>query len=100
MTRSRALATFRYGAPPLFSMATTATLDRSKHMMAIDKHGRQRELDDDDVLPDGARIRVGLEFMDSAQRAVAQQSKRTLTDAHGNAPGHRPGYVFSTDSNN
>jgi hypothetical protein len=70
-------------------------------MMAIDKYGRQRKLGDNEVLEDGERLVTGgLLFMDSAQRAVAKQFKRTrLHDGRGNPAGHRPGYIFGLDSN-
>jgi hypothetical protein len=45
-------------------------------MMAVDKYGRQRKLCDGEALQDGERLRVGLTFMDSAQRAVAKLSER------------------------
>jgi hypothetical protein len=58
----------------------------------FDRHGRPLP-DDDDIIPDGGRIRVALPFMDH----VSMEMRRALsladggTDVQGFISGHRPG---------
>jgi hypothetical protein len=66
-------------------------------MLIVDKYGNQREYDGG-ILPDGFSVKVPMTFMDSAQRAVAKRFTRTLHDGRGNAVGHRPGFIYGTDS--
>ena len=53
----------------------------------IDRDGRRRALRPGEVIRDGERMVVPLLAMDNAPTA--------LRDAWGNAPGHKPGFVFS-----
>ena len=62
----------------------------------LDRHGRPLS-DDDDVIPDGGRIRVALPFMDH----LSVEMRRALsladggTDLQGFIPGHRPGFAVA-----
>jgi hypothetical protein len=68
-------------------------------MQIIGRDGRTR---DGDTLEDGERIRVGMTFMDSAQKAIARASTRsraTVTDAFGDSDLYglrRPGFRLPT----
>jgi hypothetical protein len=67
-------------------------------MTRYSRHGRAVEkdeaVDEDGILRDGFAVRVSLmDAMTPLQRAVAQNAAR-LHDGHGNAPGHRPGFVM------
>ena len=68
-------------------------------MQIITRDGRTR---DGDTLEDGERIRVGMTFMDSAQRAVAnsfRSTKSLVVDGYGNSDLYalrRPGPRFPT----
>ncbi len=53
----------------------------------VDREGRRRKLVPGEVARDGDTLRVSILAMDGASTG--------LRDAGGNAPGHRPGYVFS-----
>jgi hypothetical protein len=60
------------------------------------------EVDEDEalengVLRDGFSVSTGIFMMDSTQRAIAQAR---LTDGHGNAPGHRPGFAMDANEAN
>ena len=60
------------------------------------------EEEDDGIVADGGRIRVGLQFMDSLQKAVAKDAptSKLLVDAGTDDPLalHKPGFRYSTNA--
>jgi hypothetical protein len=56
---------------------------------------------DDDVVPDGGRISVPMEFMDSVQFEIATNTRARgtrLHDGQGGPVGHKPGFVYASDA--
>jgi hypothetical protein len=68
----------------------------AKQVRKLDRHGRPLP-DDDDIIPDGGRIRVPLPFMDhlSAEMRRALGLADGGTDVQGFIPGHRPGFAVA-----
>ena len=64
----------------------------------IDRHGRT--IEDEDIVPDGGRVRVALPFMDhlppEVRRAFGLCDAR-VHDGMGHPAGHKPGYIFGGD---
>jgi hypothetical protein len=47
----------------------------SRPVVVVDRHGRERILDHDDLVRDGERVRVPLQMMDGVQRAVFDSTR-------------------------
>ena len=68
----------------------------AQQVQRLDRHGRPLP-DDDDIIPDGGRVRVALPFMDH----LSVEMRRALgladggTDMQGFIPGHRPGFAVA-----
>src|SRR5262245_52790499 len=57
---------------------------------------RPRDDDEEEIIPDGATVRVPMFAMDSLQRNVARHyGAAWLHDGRGNPVGHKPGFVVS-----
>ena len=64
----------------------------------IDRHGKEIELDDGEIIPDQCGVRVSSFLMDGVQREIAASSRATrVTDGLGNRAGNRPGHAYLRD---
>ena len=64
----------------------------------IDRHGRT--IEDEDIVPDGGRVRVALPFMDHLPPEVRRAlglCDASVHDGMGHPAGHKPGYIFGGD---
>src|SRR5262245_16133302 len=64
----------------------------------IDRYGRT--IEDENIVPDGGRIRVPMPFMDHLPPEVRRAfglCDASVHDGMGHPAGHKPGYVFGAD---
>jgi hypothetical protein len=75
----------------------------SEFIEIIDRHGRRRRARKGEVLADGERFSLSMQFMDAAARETADHLAAKygairVVDAAGVAAGHRPGFLHDSAS--
>jgi hypothetical protein len=73
----------------------------SEFIEIIDRHGRRRRARKGEVLADGERFSLPMQFMDAAAREVADHLAAKygairVIDGSGVAAGHKPGFLYDS----